>query len=76
MPPFPSRERDESNPNEAPKEHYTPEEAASVKETLFTQLDGFEACVPYPYIICRRPLMDYAQRPLRDPTPRRSLCEA
>lgn len=46
MPPFTSRERDESNPNEAPKAHYTSEEAAVVKTTLFTQLDEFDACVP------------------------------
>ena len=50
MPPFPSRERDESNPNEAPKVHFTPEEVAAVKETLFTQLDDFDACVSRPYM--------------------------
>ena len=48
LPPFPSRERDESNPNEAAKAHFTPEEAAVVKETLFTQLDDFDACVSRP----------------------------
>jgi serine/threonine-protein phosphatase 4 regulatory subunit 2 len=48
LPPFPSRERDESNPNEAPKAHFTSEEAAAMKETLFTQLDDFDACVSRP----------------------------
>ena len=50
LPPFPSWERDELNPNEAPKEHYAPEEAAGVKEALFTQLDGFDACLPHRYM--------------------------
>lgn len=51
IPPFPSRERDESNPNEAPKTHFTPEEAATLKETLFTQLDDFDTCVFRSFIL-------------------------
>jgi serine/threonine-protein phosphatase 4 regulatory subunit 2 len=45
LPPFTSRERDESNPNEAPKAHYTAEEVTAVKATLYAQLDGFDAYV-------------------------------
>lgn len=74
MPPFTSRERDESNPNEAPKAHYTPEEAAVMKETLFTQLDDFDACVLVHF--CPRPLTDYAQHPIHNSAPRGSLCKA
>ncbi|KAI0005954.1 PPP4R2-domain-containing protein [Russula compacta] len=62
VPPFTSRERDESNPNEAPKVHYTSEEAEVVKATLFTQLDEFNAA---PFTIqriadlCARPRENY-----------------
>jgi len=62
LPPFTSRERDESNPNEAPKAHYTAEEAGAVKETLYTQLDGFDA-VPFTIQrladLCARPRENY-----------------
>lgn len=60
MPPFTSRERDESNPNEAPKVHYTPEEAEAAKATLFMQLDEFDACVPSFCSFCPQPLTDYS----------------
>ena len=43
LPPFTSRERDESNPNEAPKAEFTEEEAAAAKEILYSQLDGFDS---------------------------------
>ncbi|KAH9981372.1 PPP4R2-domain-containing protein [Lactifluus volemus] len=58
LPPFTSRERDESNPNEAPKVHYTSEEIATVKETLYAQLDSFDAA---PFTIQR--LADLCARP-------------
>ncbi|KAI0306651.1 PPP4R2-domain-containing protein [Multifurca ochricompacta] len=62
LPPFTSRERDESNPNEAPKVHYTAEEASAVKAILYAQLDGFDAA---PFTIqrvadlCARPKENY-----------------
>jgi len=58
LPPFTSRERDESNPNEAPKAEYTTEEAAAAKETLYSQLDGFDSA---PFTIQR--LADLCARP-------------
>ena len=73
MPPFTSRERDESNPNEAPKVHYTPGEAETAKATLFMQLDEFDACAPSFSSFCPQPLTDSAQFPLHNSAPRGSL---
>jgi len=71
LPPFTSRERDESNPNEAPKAHYTPEEAAVMKETLFTQLDEFDTA---PFTIQR--LADLCARPRENYTALGKYCRA
>ena len=45
MPPFPSRKRDETNPNEAPKSYMTEAEANELKGFIYEQLDDFEECV-------------------------------
>lgn len=58
LPPFTSRERDESNPNEAPKAEFTAEEATVAKETIYSQLDGFDSA---PFTIQR--LADLCARP-------------
>ncbi|KAH9966585.1 PPP4R2-domain-containing protein [Russula dissimulans] len=71
LPPFTSRERDESNPNEAPKAHYMPEEAATIKTTLFSQLDEFDAA---PFTIQR--LADLCARPRENYTALGKYCRA
>lgn len=71
MPPFTSRERDESNPNEAPKAEYTAEEAAAAKETLYSQLDGFDSA---PFTIQR--LADLCARPRENYTALGKYCRA
>jgi len=71
LPPFTSRERDESNPNEAPKAEYTAEDAAAAKETLYSQLDGFDSA---PFTIQR--LADLCARPRENYTALGKYCRA
>jgi serine/threonine-protein phosphatase 4 regulatory subunit 2 len=42
LPPFPPRKRDELNPNEAPKNFMTEQEANEFKGFIFAQLHEFE----------------------------------
>ncbi|TFY81707.1 hypothetical protein EWM64_g2308 [Hericium alpestre] len=42
IPPFPPRERNDENPNEAPKVFLSEEEAKEIKESLFAQLDNLD----------------------------------
>lgn len=42
FPPFPHRERIEANPNEAPNNTLTQQEAAEFKEVLLGQFEEFE----------------------------------
>ncbi|KAH9001350.1 PPP4R2-domain-containing protein [Lactarius akahatsu] len=71
LPPFTSRERDESNPNEAPKAEYTAEEAVAAKETIYSQLDGFDSA---PFTIQR--LADLCARPRENYTALGKYCRA
>ncbi|KAH9079334.1 PPP4R2-domain-containing protein [Lactarius deliciosus] len=71
LPPFTSRERDESNPNEAPKAEYTVEEVAAAKETIYSQLDGFDSA---PFTIQR--LADLCARPRENYTALGKYCRA
>lgn len=45
LPPFPSRKREETNPNEGPKSYMTEDEANELKGFIFEQLHEFEECV-------------------------------
>jgi len=45
LPPFAFRERNESNPNEAPKAVLSKQEVLAFKNSLYTQLDVFDKCV-------------------------------
>lgn len=45
FPPFPQRERNEANPNEAPKNTLTQQEAAEFKEVILGQFEEFDKWV-------------------------------
>lgn len=45
LPPFEARERDESNPNEAPKAFLEEEETRTAKQYLYAQMDSFDRSV-------------------------------
>ncbi|PCH38026.1 hypothetical protein WOLCODRAFT_114666 [Wolfiporia cocos MD-104 SS10] len=63
LPSFPSRPRDPSNPNEAPKNILTEQEAADFKQSIFAQLDEFEQSPPFTIQrlceLCLRPTEHY-----------------
>ncbi|EIN07432.1 hypothetical protein PUNSTDRAFT_71551 [Punctularia strigosozonata HHB-11173 SS5] len=63
LPPFPARERNEQNPNEAPKSKLTEEEANDAKKYIFAQLHEFEGAPPFTIQrvceLCIRPKQHY-----------------
>jgi len=63
LPPFPPRKRDESNPNEAPKNFMNEQEANELKGFIFAQLHEFEESPPFTIQrvceLCLRPREHY-----------------
>lgn len=47
LPPFPPRQRNDTNPYEAPKNTPTGKEAADFQREINTQIDGFDKCVAF-----------------------------